>query len=239
MHRLPFRQIARLLIGAALMLSVTSCSDRDRTQVQLHARPSPKEGISRLDILAQVSGPQTGLRYKWFTVSGECDPQETDWPATVFKFASGTTRDRVSVEIWRDSVPVARSQIDVKLDEDRARLAAERLPNVEVEITTIPPYEPDGGPNTRAAIAGRVKGDLRSDLQIVIYARADAWYIQPTPYAFHPIGPDNTWSTWTHTGSSYAVLVVRSGFDPYLRLDMLPQVGGYIVARTVVDGMKP
>ena len=49
----------------------------------------------------------------------------------------------------------------------------------------------------------------RYDHQVVIYARADAWYIQPHSHTFHPIGADGSWSSWTHTGSSYAALVVR------------------------------
>ena len=78
----------------------------------------------------------------------------------------------------------------------------------------------------------------RYDHQVVIYARADAWYIQPHSHTFHPIGADGSWSSWTHTGSSYAALVVRPGFDAYTRLDVLPQVGSYVVARTIVEGVR-
>jgi hypothetical protein len=52
--------------------------------------------VLRLEIAAQVTGPQTGLHYKWFAVAGGCDPQESNRPRTSFKFADGTTRDRVS-----------------------------------------------------------------------------------------------------------------------------------------------
>ena len=62
--------------------------------------------------------------------------------------------------------------------------------------------------------------------------------LPPLPFAIQPIESDNTWRTWTHTGSSYAALVVRPGFDPFLRLDVLPQVGGYVLARMIVEGKK-
>ena len=73
---------------------------------------------------------------------------------------------------------------------------------------------------------------------MVVYARADAWYIQPISGMLHAIASDSTWSTWTHTGSSYAALVVRPGYELFTRLDVLPQVSAYVVARTIVDGVR-
>jgi hypothetical protein len=35
-----------------------------------------------------------------------------------------------------------------------------------------------------------------------------------------------------------AALVVRSSFKPLTRLDVLPQVDGDVLARTIVDGRK-
>jgi hypothetical protein len=206
--------------------------------VQLQALPASTGDRRVLEIGAQVTGAQAGLRYKWFSVAGECDPQESERPATAFRFAGGTKRDRVTVEVWRDDRRVAHGEIDVALDERLALLAMQPAPNAQVEVTTIPAYEPEGGPDTRADIAGRVSGELPSGYHVVIYARADAWYNQPTPYATHSIRPDGTWSTWTHTGSSYAALVVRAGYAPYARLDVLPPVGGEIVARTIVEGIR-
>lgn len=223
------------VLAAALL---AGCGSRDDVRVQLQAFATAKQDPRLVEIRAQVTGPTAHLRYKWFSVAGECEPQESDWPATSFKFAAGAKRDRISCEVWRENQRLGQSQIDVKLDEERARLAAEPLPKVQVEITQIPPYEPHGGPNTRADIGGKVSGEVGADLKVVLYARADAWYMQPAAYALHPIQPDNTFTTWTHTGSSYAALLVRPGFDPYLRLDVLPQVGGYVVARTIVDGVR-
>ena len=87
-------------------------------QIHLEAHP-PRGGDQhrveiRVEIRAEVTGPQRRLRYRWFSVLGECDPHESDAP----------------------------------------------VPRVQVEITRVPPYEPDGGPNTRGEIAGRVSGEL-------------------------------------------------------------------------------
>jgi hypothetical protein len=193
-----------------------------------------------LHVTAQVTGLEKGLHYKWFSVAGGCYPQQSDDPATLFKFADGTERDRVTVEVWHDGKIVGRDELDVRLDQTRASLTREQqTEQAHIEITSIPPYEPMGGPDTHSDIAGKVSGKLGSGYSVVIYARAsEVWYIQPTAYAALGIRPDNTWTSWTHTGSSYGALLVRPGFEPLPRLDLLPQVGGYVVARAIVDGAK-
>jgi len=237
MFQQPPRVVA-LLSGAAVSL-LTSCGDPGSMRVRLQAYRPLGSDAQRLEIRAQLTGVQSGLRFKWFSVAGECEPQESEWPSTVFKFGKTATRDRVSVEVWRATERVARDEIEVALDEELARQAAAPLPKVELEITTIPPYEPEGGPDTRAEIGGRVSGELAPEYKVVVYARADAWYIQPAAYSTHSIGADSTWSTWTHTGSSYAALVVRPGFDPFLRLDVLPRAGeNHVLARTIVEGAR-
>jgi hypothetical protein len=232
--------VRRPLAGAALVLSLVGCN-RDTVRVQLYSHPPDSPGAGHLEITAQVAGPQSKLNYRWFSISGSCSPQISTTPTTQFRFADGGTRDRVSVEVWRNDKLVGQSSIDVKLDEVQARLAAvDKLPpDLNIEITSIPPYEPKGGPDTHAEIAGTVGGKPGPDYSVVLYARAsDIWYIQPTAYAAHAIRPDNTWTSWTHTGSSYAALLVRPGFEPLPRLDVLPNVGGYVVARTLVDGRR-
>ena len=135
----------------------------------------------------------------------------------------------MDVTLEREPAPATVSPLD-----------KERLPAVQIAITNVPPYEPAGGPNTRAEIAGTVNGELAPDCKVIIYARAaELWFIQPNAYASHAIRADKTWSSWTHTGSSYSALVVRPGFDPVLRLDVLPHVGGYVIARSIVEGKKP
>jgi len=232
------RAPAAAAVVALSAAGATGCA-RDAVRVELQAQESAGGDPSRLIVSAQVAGPQSGLRYRWFSVAGQFEPQESDVPTTLFTFARGTTRDRVSVEVWSDNARVAQSEIDVKVDERRARAATQPMPPVQVEITQVPPYQPDGGSETRATIGGKVSGELSPDYKIVTYARADVWYIQPSPQTLHPIRADSTWSTWTHTGSSYAALVVRTGYDPLARLDVLPQVGGDVLARSVVEGERP
>src|SRR5262245_8462930 len=239
--RPPLLPAVRVLPLLAVTLWSAGCVDREAVRVQLHSSTPSTQGVMHLEVTAQVSGPQDGLRFKWFSVSGACNPQESDKPATLFKFADGATRDRVTVEIWRDGKVAARNSIDVKLDEVQARLAVqEKIPaDLKIEIDEIPPYEPQGGPNTRAVIAGKISGTSDPVYSVVLYARAsEIWYIQPTAYASHAIRPDNTWTSWTHTGSSYAALLVRPGFEPVPRLDVLPKVGGYVVGRAIVEGTR-
>jgi hypothetical protein len=231
----------RALAGLGLLFWNVGCADRGPVRVQLHARTPSTPGALHLEITAQVAGRQNGLTYKWFSVAGACDPQESDKPTTLFKFADGAARDRVSVEVWRDGLLLAQNNINVKLDEIQAQLAAQqRVPeDLRIEITTVLPYEPKGGPDTHSNIAGTVGGKLSPGYSVVLYARAsDVSYIQPMAYASRPIRPDNTWTSWTHTGSSYAALLVRPGFEPVPRLDVLPKVGGYVLARTIIDGAK-
>ena len=224
-------------VAAALWLTA-GCDGQNTARVKLHVRPSTSEVPTRLNIEAQIAAPQAGLRYKWFAVSGACDPQESDAPTTVFQFAESVTHDRVSVEVWRSGSRIAQAEIDVKVDEEQARFSSERSPQVQIEITTIPPAEA-GGPDTRADIAGRVSGRIEPGDKVLLYAYAyDYWHIQPLAQALHPIGPDNTWSNWTHTGTSYAALVVKEGYEPRIRLDVLPRVGGSVLARTIVEGRK-
>ncbi len=227
------------LFALALAALAAGCGERETTRVHLHVQPPPGRDLLRLEIQAQVTGPQTGLHYKWFSVSGECDPQESASPTTLFKFADSVVRDRVSVEVWRGDKRVAASDVDVKLNEERMRLEGERSIGVSVEITNIPPYEPYGGEATRGFIGGMALGKLAPESRVVIYARvADTWYIQPMATSTTLISSNGNWTNWTHTGACYAALVVRPGYEAYPRLDILPPVGGYIMARTVVDGVR-
>jgi hypothetical protein len=230
-----------LPFGVAVAIGAGGCGYRDIVRVQLHSHAPINQGTPNLEITAQVAGTQSGLRYQWFSVAGGCSPQKSESPTTTFRFADGTMHDRVSVQVWRGDKLVGRSEIDVKLDELQARLVTDDPPAevVHLEITNVPPYEPKGGAETHGEISGTVSGNLVPGCSVVLYARAsEMWYIQPIAYAAHAIRPDNTWSTWTHTGSSYAALVVRPGFEPVPRLDVLPKVGGYVVARAIVEGAK-
>lgn len=228
----------RALIPAALLVSCAiGCGERDIVRVNLRARPLPQEPLTLVQIEAQVAGPTDGLQYKWFAVSGECEPQESEQPKTVFKFPEGVRQDRVSVEVWRGNRRVAQSEIKLKFDEEQARRELQRPPEAQIEITAIPPSEL-GGANTSNHIDGKVNGKISPDYLVAIYVRAyGAWYIQPDARALHPIKPGNTWGTWTHTGTRYAALLVRPDYEPLTKLDMLPQTNNYVLALDIVDGL--
>jgi hypothetical protein len=227
-----------LAVGALWAVCVAGCGNRDAVRVKLQARTVPLEPTTLLEIDAQVAGPMEGLRYRWFAVAGECQPQESDVPKTIFRFAEGVRLDRVSVELWRANRRVAQDGLKVRFDEERARREQPHPPEARVEITLVPPAE-QGGPDTRGQIAGKVRGRISPDSLVAVYVRAfGAWYIQPTAQALHPIKPDNTWATWTHTGTRYAALLVRPDFEPVARLDMLPRTNNYVLALDIVDGLS-
>jgi hypothetical protein len=228
-----------LLLGMLLTGCFSGCGDRDMVKILLQARTAGKGTSLRLEIQGAVTGPQAGLRYKWLSVSGQCEPQESEAPSTLFKFAEGVKQDRVTVEVWRDGKRIAQNEIAVKFAGEIAELpATEQVSQVQIEITLIPPSEA-GGEDTRANISGQVRGKIQPDYRVVIYARAyDSWYMQPTAHDLHPIQGDHTWSSWTHTGEQYAALVVSPGFAPRVRSDMLPSVGDHVLAKVIVEGIK-
>lgn len=227
----------RVSIVLGIIALVAACAEGRNVLVQLETHRPQAYDPRQIEVQAMVLGPQTGLHYKWFSVNGDFDPQESDEPKTQFTFAPTGERDRVWVEVWRDNQKVAESQLDVNVDA-RPRVVNEKAPVPELTITRVPRYQPEGGPDTRDTIAGMVRTPLASDYKVIVYARADAWYIQPTPFAMQPIESDNTWETWTHTGSSYAALVVRTTYKPLTRLDVLPQLNADVLARAIVDGRR-
>jgi hypothetical protein len=223
--------------ACALLLALGACADKTEIRVQLDAHPHMGNDLRQLDVQAQVTGAQGGLRYKWFSGLGEFDPQESTGPKTSFYFGPNSAKDRIWVELWREDERLAEARLDVSTDAVQPAATANR-PNIQIAITDIPPYDPAGGPDTRANIAGTITGESGREYSVVIYARADAWYIQPVPFALQQVQADNTWKSWTHTGSDYAALVVRSDYKPATRLDVLPPVEGDVVARVIVEGKK-
>jgi hypothetical protein len=218
---------------------VAGCVEGRDVGVQLETHQVPVYDPRQLEVQAVVLGPQTGLHYKWFSVNGDFEPQDSYTPKAEFTFAPNSDRDRIWVEVWRDTKKVAESQLDVSVDtRTRVSTSKEKAPALELSITRVPRYQAEGGPDTRDTIAGIVRGPVSGDYKVLVYARADAWYIQPTPFTLQPIESDGTWETWTHTGSNYAALVVRKEYKPMTRLDVLPQIDADVLARQIVEGRK-
>jgi hypothetical protein len=103
-----------------------------------------------------------------------------------------------------------------------------------IEFTLVPGV--GEGSNSQGDISGKVKGLARpGGYKIVIYAHTDQWYVQPLandPYT--DIAADGTWSNWTHLGRRYAVLVVHPAYRPSAKIQVLPKVGGDVIARAEV-----
>ena len=215
------------------------CVDRRHVDVQLETHRQAAFDPRQLEVDAVVLGPQTGLHYKWFSVNGDFDPQDSYIPKAQFTFAPSSERDRIWVEVWRDMDKVAETHLDVSVDtHTHASSSKEKAPALKLSITRTPRYQAEGGPDTRDTISGIVRGQAAAGYRVLVYARADAWYIQPTPFSLEPIENDGTWQTWTQTGSNYAALVVRKDYKPMTRLDVLPQLDADVLARQIVEGRK-
>jgi len=232
--------IARAVVVRGAMLGAlfaAGCAEHTLRSVELRSARRPTLHANQLEIAVASSAPnERGVRYRWFGGAGTVVPAESDSAVTVFTFADGAVRDHVRVEVWRGTTRIARGEADVALAvEPRRRDSVPAAPTT-IEITQTPPFEPQGGPDTRADIGGIVRGVIEPGARIVVYARANEWYRQPTEQALHVVRADSTWGTWTHTGSTYAVFLVRRGANLPSRMDRLPGVGGVVLARTIVDG---
>lgn len=106
-----------------------------------------------------------------------------------------------------------------------------------IEFSVIPPAA-EGGPDKRAPIAGRVTG-ARPGQQVVLYAKAGIWWVQPTrDEPLTSIQADSTWTNSIHLGTEYAALLVEAGFIPPPTLEVLPSEGGDVIAVKTVPGEK-
>lgn len=110
---------------------------------------------------------------------------------------------------------------------------------VQLAITRIPPYDPVGGPNSNARIAGSVSGVNPRDYRVVIYSFTGVWYVQPTtanPLTL--INPDGTWQAEIQTGSKYTIILVPQGYNPLHKTSSSPSEMVGVIAATEIEGMK-
>ncbi|HXI23151.1 MAG TPA: toll/interleukin-1 receptor domain-containing protein [Pyrinomonadaceae bacterium] len=109
----------------------------------------------------------------------------------------------------------------------------------KIAITEIPPYDPVGGPDTSANIAGVASGVDSQDVRVVIYSFTDKWYVEPSEAEpFTSVGGDGRWSSTIRTGTKYAALLVRSTFKPRTKIPNLPNVEGEVLAIQVEPGRQ-
>lgn len=98
-----------------------------------------------------------------------------------------------------------------------------------IQITLVPPK--GEGSDSNGTIGGKASGANLKDCKVVIFARTDKWYVQPTvasPYT--PIGEDGQWETDIHLGYEYAALLVKSSYEPPGTTGTLPNVAGPVLA---------
>ncbi len=106
-----------------------------------------------------------------------------------------------------------------------------------IDFSSVPPAS-DGGSEKLALIAGRAAG-ARPGERIVLFAKSGVgiWWVQPlTVQPFTPIEPDSTWKSTIHLGTEYAALLVREGYRPPATTEILPAVGGDVIAVSTVKG---
>jgi len=108
------------------------------------------------------------------------------------------------------------------------------VPNIQ--ISKIPPSDA-GGPLNRATICGAVAGVNPHEYQVVIFAEANMWFVQPDTNApMTAIQRDGRWCNSIHLGRTYAALLVRPWYTPPVESRTLPQVGGDIIASAIEEG---
>lgn len=98
-----------------------------------------------------------------------------------------------------------------------------------ITITRVPPAGADSG--MLGTIAGQVRGGSADGARLVVYARTDVWYVQPTVgNPFTAVAADGTWEANIHGGAQYAVLLVTPAYAPAATITSLPEVGGLVLA---------
>lgn len=108
-----------------------------------------------------------------------------------------------------------------------------------IKITLIPPK--GEGPDSNGTIGGKASSPTLKDCRVVIFARTDRWYVQPTkasPYT--SIGQDGEWQTDIHLGYDYAALLVSPSYKvpDTGTMETLPKVAGAVLAIDRVPGKK-
>jgi hypothetical protein len=87
-------------------------------------------------------------------------------------------------------------------------------------------------------IEGRATG-VRQGQEIVLYAKSGVWWIQPAAKEpFTKVEANSVWRNRTHPGSAYAALLVKDGYRPLAKTQMLPEKGGSVLVVATVEG-KP
>lgn len=233
---------------AALPIAIALASCQLPMSLTISPRASEVPVAGRLEVAAIVHNPNSRAAYRWWADSGRFSPEETTEPATTYIAPSEAGVDRIHVEATVGGRIIARDErtiVVVVPDVETPAAGPDAEPVRSVSITTVPPYDAVGGPNTSAPIGGTVTGVTASEHRVVVYTYTDRWYVQPLVAApFAPIAPSGAWSTWTHTGTLYAAVLVRidaaSSPDDIVppAIDALPLTSDTILGVAVVEGLR-
>lgn len=243
-------------ISLLLTFVLAGCNRFD--VVELYMRPNKREvqAGGTLEIGVRVKNPPSGIRYRWRATRGKCEPQDSPNLSTTYTAPKESGEVRITLEaVHREKTLFADEVVIQVIGAATPESAVAHIPPLDmgtqatpppiphvqpqIRITQIPRYDSLGGSTSAADIEGEVSALDPTNFRVVIYALTDRWYVQPLAAApFTDIGQDGRWSTWTHTGTKYAALLVRPTFQPQSIIPALPGVGRDVVAITTVTGNR-
>jgi hypothetical protein len=238
--------VARLLLLAAVAW-FAGCS---KPKFELTERAVVAESGGTITLGVKATDPPSGVRYLWFPRQGKCDPDNDARSSTQYTAPPIQGEDSVTVEVKDGDKTLFTDVIVIQVKPKAAASAganASAAPDTTagarasgqaaISITEVPPYSPTGG--APEPISGQVSGIELRNLQVVVYAFTDNWYVQPLVVAPKTdIEADGRWVTRSHLGSSYAALLVKSSYTPRSIISTLPKEGGEIIKVTTVTGRK-
>lgn len=147
---------------------------------------------------------------------------------------------RYTQRSWNKALPYGLigllALLTTPLLNESGNTSANMLMAPSIKITLVP-RRGAGGDTEMATIGGTASGVDFSKCKVVVFARADKWYVQPyinAPYT--SIADDGKWETDTFLGYEYAALLVKSGYKPPAKTSVLPQIGGDVLATFRVQG---
>lgn len=252
--------ICLLLAGLAIGWLLSPAQLITRPSGDLMARERTVEAGRNIEVDLRIRNRPLGSTIEWHADKGRFNPEVT---ASDLRSMFAAPSEQGRVKLWVEVVQgarrfanVASTYIDVSRPPAEAPQEMPAHPTVapthaaterpkpgslEIRFTTIPPYDPKGGPTTSADIEGQVEGvTAPDDYRIVLYAKTNGtWFVQPlTAAPYTQLDKQGQFFTWTHTGVKYGALLVRKDFKAPLAVDGELPSSPDIVARKEVNGRR-
>jgi len=241
-------------IGSGLVVAggfLIGCGQSNQTPAILGIRisPNPVRAGEKSEITLSIAYPCAGTSYSWTASDGSFNPAEANVPSTTFIAPIRPTPVRISVELKLQGQTVSTKEeiVQVVAPDDESKHngqpADEQDSSTLISITKVPRDDPNGGPNSEDDISGMVKVNVLSGspsgYALVIYAKTDDWWVQPqAKYPLTTINANGSFHETIHTGSEYAVFLVKTSFQPLPRVPVLPPHGGDIIEIARLKGRK-